>query len=328
MEAELISRAQLPFTSIPAGQIHGVGLKALAGMWQLMRGFFAARKIIRSFRPDVLFFTGGYVAAPVALAGRKIPTVLYVPDIEPGCALKTLARFADRIAMTTDETRTYLPPQKKLTTTGYPIRPELKAWEPEKAIKAFALKPGMPVVLISGGSLGARSINQALLRILPKLLEHTQVIHISGNTTWKEVEQNQETLEPGLKENYRAFPYLHEEMGAALSIADLVVSRSGASSLGEYPIFGLPAILVPYPYAWRYQKVNADFLVRHGAAVLLEDSRLQNELLVAIMSLLENRKTLEQMSAAMSSLARPDAANQIASLILSLAKGMGTEEAE
>jgi UDP-N-acetylglucosamine--N-acetylmuramyl-(pentapeptide) pyrophosphoryl-undecaprenol N-acetylglucosamine transferase len=328
METELISRAELPFTSIPAGQIHGVGLKALAGIWQSMLGFFAARKIIRSFRPDVLFFTGGYVAVPVALAGRKIPTMLYVPDIEPGLALKFLARFADHIAVTADETRTYLSSHKKLTTTGYPIRPELKAWEPEKARHVFGLKPDLPVLLISGGSLGARSINQAVLRILPKLLEHIQIIHISGSTTWKEVDQNRETLEPAHQENYRAFPYLHEEMGAALTIADLVVSRSGASSLGEYPLFGLPAILVPYPYAWRYQKVNADFLVRHGAAILLEDSRLHNELLVAIMSLVENRTILKQMSEAMSSLAHPEAASQIAALILSLAKGKRTEEAQ
>jgi UDP-N-acetylglucosamine--N-acetylmuramyl-(pentapeptide) pyrophosphoryl-undecaprenol N-acetylglucosamine transferase len=326
MEADLIGRAQLPFTPIPAGQIHGVGLKALVGMWQSLKGFFAARKIIHRFDPDVLFFTGGYVAVPVALAGRRIPTLLYVPDIEPGLALKVLARFADRIAVTTNDSRSFLPKHKNVTLTGYPTRPELSTWEPEKARQIFAIKPGLPVILISGGSLGARSINQALLPILPMLLEHTQIIHISGSTTWKEVEKYQETLKPGIKENYHPFPYLHEEMGAALSIADLVVSRSGASSLGEYPIFGLPAILVPYPYAWRYQKVNADFLVKHGAAVILEDSRLQTELLSTITGLLQDHELLKRMSAAMSSLAQPEAANQIANLILSLANGKISEE--
>jgi UDP-N-acetylglucosamine--N-acetylmuramyl-(pentapeptide) pyrophosphoryl-undecaprenol N-acetylglucosamine transferase len=328
MEADLIRRAQLPFSPIPAGQIHGVGLKALAGIWQSIKGFFAARKIIQRFDPDVLFFTGGYVAVPVALAGRNIPTLLYVPDIEPGLALKVLARFADHIAVTTDDTLPFLPVHKKVTLTGYPIRPELSAWEPEKARQLFTIKPDLPVILISGGSLGARSINQALLPILPILLEHTQIIHISGSTTWKEVEKNQETLKPGVKENYHPFPYLHEEMGAALSIADLVVSRSGASSLGEYPLFGLPAVLVPYPYAWRYQKVNADFLVKHGAAILLEDSRLQTELLSTITGLLGDHERLRKMSVAMSSLAQPKAANHIANLILSLANGKKSEEGQ
>ena len=94
METDLVTRAGVPFKAIPAAGLHGVGFKALSGLWQLTRGYFAARKIIREFRPDVLFFTGGYVAIPTGLAGGKTPMVLCLPDIEPALALRTLARDA------------------------------------------------------------------------------------------------------------------------------------------------------------------------------------------------------------------------------------------
>jgi UDP-N-acetylglucosamine:LPS N-acetylglucosamine transferase len=101
MEADLVTRAGINYTTIPAAGVHGVGLKALPGnLARLVRGFGAARKVLNKFNPNVMFFTGGYVAGPVALAGRKIPTAIYVPDIEPGFALKLLAWFADRIAVT------------------------------------------------------------------------------------------------------------------------------------------------------------------------------------------------------------------------------------
>jgi UDP-N-acetylglucosamine--N-acetylmuramyl-(pentapeptide) pyrophosphoryl-undecaprenol N-acetylglucosamine transferase len=113
-------------------------------------------------------------------------------------------------------------------------------------------------------------------------------------------------------------PYLHE-MGAALAAADLVVSRAGASSLGEYPLFGLPAILVPYPHAWRYQKVNADYLARRGAAVVLQDHRLDQELLSTLNVLMENPNKLKAMRAAMFELSHPRAAEKIASMLVKLA---------
>jgi UDP-N-acetylglucosamine--N-acetylmuramyl-(pentapeptide) pyrophosphoryl-undecaprenol N-acetylglucosamine transferase len=117
---------------------------------------------------------------------------------------------------------------------------------------------------------------------------------------------------------YHAYPYLHEQMGAALAAADLALSRAGASALGEYPLFGLPAVLVPYPHAWRYQKVNADYLVRHAAAVLLEDEKLSDRLLPTIMDLLNQPKKLASMRAAMQQLAHPQAAIDIGRQILAL----------
>ena len=317
MEAELVKRAGLPYRSIPAAGVHGVSLRELPrNLSQLTRGVVASRRILRGFRPDVLFFTGGYVAVPMAIAGQRIPTLLYVPDIEPGLALKALSRFADRITVTAPDSQRYF--NKNVIVTGYPLRQDLSGWERQNARIALGLSTRKPTLLIFGGSQGARSLNKAVLEILPDLLEMAEVVHISGQLDWDEVEKAEASLKSAQKKRYHTFPYLHE-MGKALAVADLVISRSGASSLGEFPFFGIPAILVPYPYAWRYQKVNASYLARHGAAVILDDSRLQDELLDTVKVLLDNPGKRESMQAAMHTLAQPDAARAIASQLMELA---------
>ena len=326
MEEDLVKRAGVPYEAIPAAGVHGVGLRALPGnLAQLGRGYFRSRLILRRFRPDVLFFTGGYVAVPVALAGRAIPSLLYVPDIEPGLALKTLARFASRIAVTAEDSRRYFPSGKAVTVTGYPARLELKAWQPEEARQALGLLHGLPTLLVFGGSKGARSINRALIGALPALLAEMQVVHISGQLDWPEVEAARGRLDGALAERYRAYPYLHAEMGAALTAADLVVSRAGASALGEFPLFGLPAVLVPYPYAWRYQQVNAEYLARRGAAVILADADLPARLLPLVQELVRDRPRREAMRQAMLALARPQAAREIAGLLEGLAASQSGE---
>ena len=317
MEAGLVKRAGLPYRSIPAAGVHGVGLRSLPrNLLQLTRGVLASQRILRGFRPDVLFFTGGYVAVPMAFAGQRFPTLLYVPDIEPGLALKALATFADRITVTAPDSQHYF--NKSVIVTGYPLRPDLSAWERKKARSILGLSSRKPTLLVFGGSKGARSLNKAVLANLPALLELAEVVHISGQLDWDEVEEAEAGLKARQKKLYHTFPYLHE-MGKALAVADLVVSRSGASCLGEFPFFGIPAVLVPYPHAWRYQKVNASYLAEKGAAVILDDSRLQAELLDTVKVLLENPGKRESMQAAMRSLSKPDAAQSIASQLLELA---------
>ncbi len=318
MEATLVQRANIPFKSIPAAGVHGVGLRHLPGnIKKLARGVSASRRILQEFKPDVLLFTGGYVAVPMALAGRKVPTLLYVPDIEPALALKTLARFADCIAVTAADSSAYFKRGQKLVCTGYPTRSGLNKWTRSEAYRVLGLEEGSPVLLVFGGSKGARSLNNAVLTHLPELLELAQVIHISGELDWTTVNEKAQALS---NPRYHAYPYLHEEMGAALAAADLVLSRAGASILGEYPLFGLPSILVPYPYAWRYQKVNADHLVRNGAAVMLEDARLAGDLLPTVQSLFQEPKRLDSMRTAVKALARPQAASEIARLLVELAQ--------
>lgn len=322
MEAELVQRAGMPYTAIPAGQVAGMGLRTLPNLVKVVRGMLASRRILNDFKPDVLLFTGGYVAVPMALAGRKIPSLVYVPDIEPGIALKLIARFATTVALTTEDSRRYFSPRVHTVVTGYPVRPELAGWTREKAVQHLNLEAGLFTLLVSGGSKGSRTINRPVLEILPQLLAEMQVIHITGQLDWAEIEAAREDLSkkipPELVRRYHPAPYLHE-MGAALAAADLAVSRSGASTLGEYPQFGLPAILVPYQYAWRYQKVNADYLVRHGAAMILEHDRLAGELLPSIRALSQDPERLQRMREAMRALARPQAAQDLGDLVRRLA---------
>jgi UDP-N-acetylglucosamine:LPS N-acetylglucosamine transferase len=319
LEAGLVERTGIQFRAIPAAGIHGVGLKQLPrNLLQVVRGIGASLRILREFKPDVLFFTGGYVAFPMAVAGWFKQSVLYVPDIEPGMALNTMARLADRITVTADESKAFFR-GKKLVVTGYPIRPDLAKWTRRDAEVRLGLDPALPTLLVFGGSKGAHSINAAMLEHLPALLARVQIVHISGELDWPAVTSRRKGLAAAAAERYHAYPYLHEEMGAALAAADLVVSRAGASALGEFPWFGLPAILVPYPHAWRYQKVNADYLAQRGAAVVLDDHRLTDELYTTICTLLDNPGKMDAMQKSMRDLARPQAAQAIAAQLMEMA---------
>jgi UDP-N-acetylglucosamine--N-acetylmuramyl-(pentapeptide) pyrophosphoryl-undecaprenol N-acetylglucosamine transferase len=291
-----------------------------------MRGVPSARRVIQDFKPDVLFFTGGFVGVPVALAGWRLPKVVFVPDIEPALALKWICRIADVIAVTTEISRKYYSADKRLVVSGYPTRPEFQGRSRQLARSRLELDLERPVVMVFGGSRGARSINQALWMCLPPLLETAQVIHITGELDWPQVNAEQNKLPPNRRGDYRAFAYLHEEMGDAFAAADLVVSRAGAAILGEYPTFNLPSVLVPYPHAWRYQKVNSEYLVEHGAAVALADEELDENLLPTILGLLNDSERRESMAKAAGRLATPEAAQVIAQEIeqlVSLRGGAG-----
>lgn len=314
-----MKREGIAFRSVPAAGVHGVGLRALPGnIAKLTRGVVESRRILRDFKPDVLFFTGGFVAAPMAVAGRNIPIVLYVPDIEPGLALKFLSNFSDVVTVTAPNSKKYFSRPERLVLTGYPLRADLSSWSREKATQHFGLDSKKPTLLITGGSKGARSINTAILNHLEELLGIAQIIHITGNLDWPVVEKSMQNLPAELKSQYHAMPYSHE-MGAALAAADLVVSRAGASTLGEYPFFGLPAVLVPYPYAWRYQKVNADYLTEQNAAVILQDDLLDDKLVLTIKDVLMNEHKREAMRDAMKKLSNPNASRMIASQLVKLA---------
>ena len=322
METQLVESSGIPYQTIPAAGVHGIGLRTLPrNLWQLGRGVLASRRILRAYKPDVLFFTGGYVAVPMALAGWKLPSLLYVPDIEPGLALKTLARLADRICVTAQDSFGFFRRPGRVNLTGYPTRTGLSNWTRPAARQALHLNDESPVLLVAGGSKGARSINNAVLANLPALLEMGQVIHLTGELDWPDVEAKKTRLSDSQSTRYHAFPYLDEQMGAALAAADLAVSRAGASTLGEYPLFGLPAILVPYPHAWRYQRVNAEYLVRNAAAVMLEDATLSSQLLPAVQALFSQPQKLTSMRLAMQNLSHPEAAAQIGRQLLTLGRG-------
>jgi UDP-N-acetylglucosamine--N-acetylmuramyl-(pentapeptide) pyrophosphoryl-undecaprenol N-acetylglucosamine transferase len=328
MEESLVPRAGLRLETISGGAIVGVPIGVrLRNTARLGRGFSAAVSHIRRFRPRVMLMTGGYIAAPVALAARlhHIPIVIYLPDVEPGSSIRFALPLARKIACTTDGSAAFIPPAK-MVVTGYPVRPELRAatrLSREEALARFDLRPERPTLFVFGGSRGARAINHALIASLPQLLADFQIIHISGTLTWPEVEADTTSLTADQRAYYRPYPYLHEEMGAAFRAADLVVARAGASMLGECPAFGLPAVLIPLTFAWRYQKVNADYLTGRGAAVQLTDKQLADQLLPTVRELLSNQTKLKKMRAAASALDRPQATHDLARLV----KAEGSEQA-
>ncbi len=324
MEADLVRRAGIAYEGIPAAGVHGIGWGRLPGnAIRLAQGYGAARSLVERYRPNVTFFTGGYVGVPMALAARHVPSVVLVPDIEPGLALRWISRLARRICVTTDESVRFYDRRERVTVTGYPTRSEFRGLTRDEGRRVLGLAPDRPVVLVMGGSRGARSINRALWRILPGLLGRAQVMHLTGELDWPQVESVLPGLPEARRRDYHAYAYLHAEMGSALAAADVVVSRAGASALGEYPAFGLASILVPYPHAWRYQKVNADYLERHGAAIVLKDERLNEHLWTALVGLLDSPDRQTAMARAAAALARPEAAGTIAGQIVDLGTARG-----
>lgn len=318
-------RAGLQLETIAGGPIVGVALPVrLANAARLVWSVGKTMRLFRRFGPHVLFMTGGYVNAPVALTARllRVPAAIFLPDVEPGTAIRTLSRLVDRVACTTAASKQFLSPGK-VVVSGYPVRPALREaaqMSRARALAAFDLPTDRRTLFVFGGSRGARSINRALLQVLPQLLEDTQVIHASGTLDWPQVEAQAAALPADRRRRYRPYPYLHERMGAALRAADLAVARAGASMLGESPAFGLPAVLVPYPHAWRYQKVNADYLVERGAAVRLDDDRLTEKLLPTVRELLGDDDRLAKMAAAAKALDEPAAADNLAQLLRKLAQ--------
>ena len=326
LERELVKESGVAFAAydeVSAGPMAGVSLlRRLRSLFSYGVGMVQALGLIARHRPQALLLTGGWSGFPVALAAwlRRVPVMIYLPDIEPGGTIRMLRRLAKLIAITVPESEVYFP-DTPTVVTGYPLRAAFRAATREAAIEHFSLDAGRKTLLVFGGSRGARSINWALMDILPELLaDGLQVLHVSGTLDWSEVEARRAKLADAT--HYHAYAYLHHDMALAFAAADLAVSRAGASTLGEFPYFGLPSILVPYPHAWRYQKVNADWLAERGAAVRLDDDRMGAELLPTIRVLLGDETRLNAMRDCTRALARPDGASRLAEALVHLAGGI------
>lgn len=324
LEEGIVLRAGVPFRAVAAGAVLGRSpLVIVANLARTKIGVLQTLGIIAWFRPQVVLATGGYVCVPVVSAAwlTRVPSLIFLPDMTPGLAVRTLARIATRIAVSFEEARRYLPGHKT-TATGYPVRPELFAVDREEARKALGLDEGLPVVLVLGGSRGARAINDAIQDALPRLLAVSQVLHVAGEADEPRLRGTIDGLAAETRERYRLYAYLHEDLPRALGAADLVVSRAGASVMGEYPAVGLPSVLVPYPHAGAHQRLNAGQLVRHGAAVeVLEEDLASGALGQTVLALLADTARLRAMREAAQRLARPDAGVAIADLLQQLARG-------
>jgi len=322
MERALVEREGVPFAAIHAGALNGVGLvQAARGALRLLRGMFEALRLLASFRPHVVLLTGGFVGVPVAVAAwlRRVPSVVYLPDIEPGLALQLMARFAHRIAVTAPESSRFVSAEKMIVT-GYPARAAFAQADRPAARRRLGLPDDGAVLLVYGGSRGAQSINRAVVAGIERLAAECTVVQVTGALSWNEVSAAHARAAESVRARWKVYPYLHEEMVDAMAAADLTVCRSGASALGELPCVGLPAVLVPYPFAWRFQKTNAQHLSSRGAAIMLEDGAMADQLVGRVLDLLGDRDALASMRAASRAAARCDGARRIADVVMEVVR--------
>lgn len=318
IEAKLAARAGLPFQGISTASFHGASPWTVPlRLADLARGTAQCLALIGDFRPQAVFATGGYVCAPAILAAwiRRVPSLIYLPDLTPGWAVKLLGRLATRVAVSVESSLDSFPPGKA-EVTGYPVRRELFATDKAACRRRLNLEESQKTLLVLGGSQGAHSINLAVSPLLEELLGQCQTIHLCGEQDLPWLLSRREELPAGLSQRYHLYPYLHEEMIFALGAADLAVARAGAATVGELPALGLPGILIPYPHAGRHQDLNAQYMVENQAAVKIDDHRLENGVLrQAILGLLNDDDRLAALAQGARRLARPDATSNIARLL-------------
>lgn len=276
-----------------------------------------AGKIIDNFKPDVVVGTGGYVCGPILLAAslKKIPTLIQEQNAVAGITNKILSKFVTKIAVGSKLALKNFPAAKTIYT-GNPIRAEVLTAKRQDGLREFNFTADKPVILISGGSRGARSINTAMVDVLKRAKNFdAQFLHVTGKGEFESVTKNLGEV----PKNVKVVPYLYN-MPQAIAMADLVIFRAGATGLAELTARGVPAILIPYPYAAEnHQEFNAMELVKVGAARMILNKDLTAEILSAhIEELLKNPNALKEMSAASLSLGRPQAADEISNLILNL----------
>jgi len=294
--------------------------------------------ILRDFRPNVCFVTGGYVCTPMAIACRlrRIPVLIYLPDLTPGLAIRLLSVIAQQVAVSFPETAVHF--GAKSVVTGYPVRPSLLDAVQDRAAARVRLgralgidwdedgqesqgEASLPILLVFGGSQGSRSINTAIWAALPALLPLAHVVHVVGVRDWPLVAENQPGVPAALALHYHPVDYLHDEMSLALAAADLVLARAGASTLAEFPIAHLPSVLVPLPISGGHQFPNAQKLADTGGALIIRDEELSARLTPVLCSLLRDESRRLEMGACVASLARPQAAMNIARVLIELGSG-------
>jgi UDP-N-acetylglucosamine--N-acetylmuramyl-(pentapeptide) pyrophosphoryl-undecaprenol N-acetylglucosamine transferase len=324
IDAELVQREGIPFRAVTAGPVRSSTLTGTArGVAMLGAGTFEAFRILRSFRPDVVFATGGYGSVGVALAAklRRLPLLVFLPDVEAGLAVRTLSRTASRIAVTVPPAQTAMshsPTDPRVVMTGYPVRRSFFEAERVSARERLGLHPDLPVLLVSGASSGAHRLNTAVAAWSADFLRAGQLVHLCGPADEAWLRRDRDDLPADLQARYHLHAYLHDDMALALAAADVAVMRSGASTLGELPAAQLPAVLVPGEYEGWDQSPNALYLESEGAAVMLPQSRL-GELQTTVMRLIADGERRQSMKASLARLARPDAAERLARLVTEMA---------
>ncbi len=319
-EQKLAADAGFPFRGVSCCGLHKTSPRLLWDLLQNYRGLRQARRIIAEYEPKIVIGTGGYAEAAVIKAAQalRLPTLLHEQNAFPGLANRRLSRKADAVCLTFGAAAPYFPHPDRLHETGLPVRRQVLEATREAAWEFFGLvgeERDVPTLLVTGGSLGASSLNRAAAAAYDALLaDGVRIIHLCGHG-------NDRELKAAAPENPRLIilPYLNE-MHHALALADLAVGRAGASFSAETLCLGLPTVLIPYPYAANdHQRFNARALAEGGASVVIEDDALTGDTLTrTVRELLGDRQKLRQMSDCAKAMARYDAAREIVAVAYGL----------
>jgi len=316
IENRLVPAAGYPLQLVRVGALKNVSLMTRAKTaFDLPRALWQASGMLNHFAPDVVIGVGGYASGPAMLAAvvKHIPTLAFEPNVVPGFANRLVARFVSAAAVHFEETANYF---RHGEVTGVPVRQAFFEIPPKRG--------GTPTLLVFGGSQGAHAINQAMMRCLRVLQREAPGIHIIHQTgerdyndalaAYQDLKNRAAGVSPP-RFTFELFKFI-EDMPTAFARADLVVCRSGASTVAEITAAGKPAIFVPFPRAADdHQRVNAEALARHGAAVVVEESKLEGVWLAeTITALMQDSLRLQRMSRAARELAHPNAARDIAAM--------------
>jgi UDP-N-acetylglucosamine--N-acetylmuramyl-(pentapeptide) pyrophosphoryl-undecaprenol N-acetylglucosamine transferase len=317
IENRLVPAAGFPLQLVRVGALKNVSLMTrLKTAFDLPRAVWDAGRMLNEFAPDVVIGVGGYASGPAMLAAivKHIPTLAFEPNVVPGFANRVVAKFVSGAAVHFEETAKYF---RHAKVTGVPVRHAFFEIAPKHG--------GTPTLLVFGGSQGAHAINEAMircLRVLQREAPGIHIIHQTGERDYNDAlaayQKLNETNSGALQ--FEVFKFI-DDMPAAFARADLVVCRSGASTVAEITAAGKPAIFVPFPRAADdHQRVNAEALARHGAAVVVEESKLEGVWLAeTIAALLQDSARLKRMSEAARVLAHPNAARDIAAMATRIA---------
>jgi UDP-N-acetylglucosamine--N-acetylmuramyl-(pentapeptide) pyrophosphoryl-undecaprenol N-acetylglucosamine transferase len=339
VERELATEAGIEFFGVQTGKLRRarrwwgvVSRKNMADAFRVPVGIAQAFGEVRRFKPDVVLATGGYVSVPPVIAAglSGIPVLIHEQTVQIGLANRIAARFASKIALTFDGSVADLPKsaRRKAFVTGNPVRSVIFGGDAARAVvRCGFVDDGLPVVYVTGGAQGARSINRAVASALPALLGVTRVIHQCGRQPESETQdfdmlKDAAVALPGeLQKRYFVVPFVKEEIGDIYAVSKLLICRSGAGTVAEACALGIPSILVPLvPTGGDEQTRNAKRLVDAGAAVTIRSADLTGQLLVEkVKELLADTGRLESMSKSARSLATPNSAHDLAVALLELA---------
>ena len=334
MEMQRVPDAGYPIVGLPVAGFDRKHLwKNVSVLIKLLRSQWKARKIIREFNPQVAVGVGGYASGPVLkVAGMMgIPTLIQEQNSYAGVTNKLLAKKACTICVAYEGMERFFP-KEKIVLTGNPVRQNLltDSVSREEAVDYFHLDPQKRTILVLGGSLGARTINQTLQAAIAIMQEHTEVQWIwqTGKIYIEQVKQSiaETTGEMVMGTRVGALPNLYvtdfiKDMSKAYAAADLVISRAGAGSISEFCLLHKPVILVPSPnVAEDHQTKNALALVNKGAALYVKDAEAPQKLVSTALETIVNEEELQKLSAQIAKLALPDSANTIARYVMDLIK--------